>query len=436
MTDKVDVTPIDGKTPAEGFSVWGKVKETSRLSARGKGVISAAAIFVVAGILIGVMTSGKKTQKFEEAQIAASSDAPGQTAAPQPGKPESPAPQGAVNGLEVRGEVTGGDKASPAQAGPAKAPTPAEAYAQWREKHRYERLQGQIIAGDAAMTAEVLKSSQGALQRAASSVRGGNEQDDPMAYVASVRRNALAAIPGGMPADPRSSMPATGIPGQSDSMVAQTQHKAFLAGAANPAYLAERVQPRAGEHELIAGSVIPAVMLTAVNSDLPGMLSAQVRQTVYDSHNPNVVVIPQGSRLVGRYSADVGYAQERVLVAWDTLIFPSGASISLKGMLGADGQGQSGFSDKVDTHFFRTWGSAFMISLLGVGVQLSQPQNSGAFNTPSTASQAAGAVANSLNDTGSKVLGKNLGVQPTLQIRPGYAFNVLANRTMILPAYR
>ena len=197
----------------------------------------------------------------------------------------------------------------------------------------------------------------------------------------------------------------------------------------------DTVHPAAGQHEIIAGSVIPAVMLTGIDSDLPGTISAQVRQTVYDSLNPDIVLIPQGAKLVGQYSSGVQYGQKRVLVAWNQLIFPNGATIDLRGMSGTDGEGQAGFSDLVDNHFLRIFGSAFMLSMLGVGAQLSQPQNQSYLTAPPAAQLAAGAMAQELNIVGTNLMNKDLSIQPTLQIRPGYAFNVMVNKTMIMPSY-
>jgi type IV secretion system protein VirB10 len=252
---------------------------------------------------------------------------------------------------------------------------------------------------------------------------------------------ALAATPQGA-ADPNIQKALAALQGASgmagNAQSPQAQNKAFLASQEDKVsngYLDAAVQPPISRHELFAGSVIPAVMLTGIDSDLPGTITAQVRQTVYDSLNPDVVLIPQGTRIVGAYSSDVAYGQSRVLVAWNRLIFPNGAMIDLKGMSGTDGEGQAGFHDQVDNHYMRVFSSAVLMSLLGVGAQLSQPQNAGALNTPSASQQAAGAMAEGLNNVGTNLLNKNLSIQPTLNIRPGYAFNVLVNRTMILPPY-
>jgi type IV secretory pathway VirB10-like protein len=140
--------------------------------------------------------------------------------------------------------------------------------------------------------------------------------------------------------------------------------------------------------------------------------------------------------LVGRYSADIVYGQSRVLAAWDELIFPNGSRIALRGMSAADGQGQSGIEDQVNNHFWRTWSSALLVSLLGVAAQQSQPQNQGVFNTPSGTAQASAAAVNSLSDVSSKILQKSLNISPTLQVRPGMAFNVMVNRSITLAPYR
>ncbi|OIQ70929.1 type IV secretion system protein PtlG [mine drainage metagenome] len=113
---------------------------------------------------------------------------------------------------------------------------------------------------------------------------------------------------------------------------------------------------------------------------------------MYDSLNPSVVLIPQGIKIIRAYSSDVAYGQIRVLVAWNRLIFPNGAMIDLKGMSGTDGIGQAGLHDQTDNHYARIFGSAILMSLLGVGAQLSQPQTGNALTTPSASQQAAGAL--------------------------------------------
>lgn len=451
--------PIDG--PGGEVKIKASPPVTARLSKNGKGLLAGGVLVVVAGMLIGIMTAGGGSEQKPATEVdaaATAADSVGQEAGPQGPTPEQRAQVG--GGLTTREDANagaGGAEGGGAQGqghgngNKAQAPTPAEAHRLWLEKHRYERLQGRIMAAEAAETADFGKTA--GLLAAAGSRPGGKagvEEPAEDRRVAEARRRALEAVAANPQAAQDPSIQAllkslaaappggTGAGNGDPAERAQTKNKLFLADAEakNPIYLDERVQPRLGEHELVAGSVIPAVLLSAINSDLPGSISAQVRQTVYDTHNPGVVVIPQGSRLVGRYSSDVAYGQKRVLVAWDSLIFPNGNSINLRGMVGADGQGRSGLSDQIDNHFWRIWGSALMTSLLGVGVQLAQPQNVGSQNTPTAQQSAAAAVANSLNETGTQILRKNMNIQPTLEIRPGYTFHVMVNKTLILPAFR
>jgi type IV secretion system protein VirB10 len=197
-------------------------------------------------------------------------------------------------------------------------------------------------------------------------------------------------------------------------------------------YLPETRQPARGDYELFAGSIIPAVMVTAIDSDLPGTITAQVRRTVYDSRNPFIVLIPQSAKLVGQYNSMMQYGQERLMVIWNEIIYPDGSTLDLHGMSGVDPIGQAGFRDQVNNHYLKIFGSSILISLFGTAAQLSQPQNSGAFNTPGMASQATANFATAMDTTAANVLNKNLNIAPTLNIRPGYDFNVLVNKTIVM----
>ncbi|EGQ63527.1 conjugation TrbI family protein, partial [Acidithiobacillus sp. GGI-221] len=187
--------------------------------------------------------------------------------------------------------------------------------------------------------------------------------------------------------------------------------------------------------ELFSGSVIPAVLITGINSQLPGEITAQVRQNVYNSLNPSEVVIPQGSKLIGVYDSGVQYGQSRVLVAWSRVIYPNGETVDLRGMSGTNGLGEAGFSQITDNHYMKIFGSAFLISLLGAGAQLAQPQQSSAFSAPGAGQTATGAISQEMDSVGGDMLQKNLSIAPTLKIRPGYLFNVLVSKTMVLPPY-
>ena len=196
--------------------------------------------------------------------------------------------------------------------------------------------------------------------------------------------------------------------------------------------LDSQVEAPASPYMIRAGFVLPAIMISGINSDLPG----QVNQNVYDTATGRFLLIPQGTRLIGTYSSDVGYGQERVLMAWQRLIFPDGKTLDIRAMPGADSAGYAGFSDQVNNHWFRTISSAILMSGVIAAVDLSQDNTN---SSDSSDRQRAGdALSEALGQTLGQVLGqiisKNLNISPTLEIRPGYRFNVIAVKDMTLPS--
>lgn len=210
-----------------------------------------------------------------------------------------------------------------------------------------------------------------------------------------------------------------------------------VAGAAGDVYLRNTREPARSRFEIKAGSIIPAVLISGINSDLPGQLIAQVRENVYasagDAHA--TVLIPQGARLVGTYDSAVTMGQLRVLVAWQRVIFPDGSSVSLGAMQGADQAGYAGFRDKVDNHYLRIYGNAFLLSLFSAGIQLSQPDGNGSQGYDSQQILAA-ELGRQLGQLGIEMTRRNMDIAPTLEIRPGYNFAVMVNKDMILPAFK
>lgn len=198
-------------------------------------------------------------------------------------------------------------------------------------------------------------------------------------------------------------------------------------------YLPNRVVPQQSPFELKRGSVIPATLITGINSDLPGRISAQVSQNVYDSATGHRLLIPQGTKLFGRYDSKVSFGQSRVLVVWTDIIFPNGATLQIGGMAGTDAQGFGGFHDKVNNHYWRTFASAVLIALVGTGIDASLPESS-TLATQDTASDAARRnFAESFGSVAEQTISRNLNIQPTLEIRPGYKFNVLVDQDVIFP---
>jgi type IV secretion system protein VirB10 len=184
---------------------------------------------------------------------------------------------------------------------------------------------------------------------------------------------------------------------------------------------------------LRAGFVIPGLMISGINSELPGQIMAQVSQDVYDTATGKYILIPQGSRLVGAYSAQVAYGQSRVLVAWDRIIFPDGKALDIAGMKGADSAGYAGYKDKVNTHFWRVFSSAFLMSGIVAGVNLSQDTGGGdALSDRQRASDAMSeALGQQLGQAMTQMIMKNLNIAPTIEIRPGYRFNIMVSKDMV-----
>lgn len=201
------------------------------------------------------------------------------------------------------------------------------------------------------------------------------------------------------------------------------------AGAGDRWKLDAKVQPPRSRYELRAGYVVPATLISGINSELPGQIMAQVSQNVYDTATGRYLLIPQGCRLVGTYASNVAYGQAWLLVAWQRIVFPDGKAMDIGSMPGANSAGYAGFKDRVNNHYFRIFGSALLMSGVIAGVATSQPsQDANSAPTASTAmSQALGLE---LGQVAAQMIAKNLNVAPTLEIRPGYRFNVMVTKDL------
>lgn len=193
-----------------------------------------------------------------------------------------------------------------------------------------------------------------------------------------------------------------------------------------------------------AGSIIPAVMISGLNSDISGEVIAQVRENVYDSPTGAFLLIPQGSRLVGDFSNQIAYGQERVAVAWQRVIFPNGSSIALKGMKGSDVAGFSGFSDQVDNHYWKIFGSSFVMGVITAGMQYSQNNTNpnvqagglGFSNAPDVGQTLSGSLGQQLGQTALQITSKQLNVAPTIIVRQGYKFTIMLTADVQLKPYK
>jgi type IV secretory pathway VirB10-like protein len=195
----------------------------------------------------------------------------------------------------------------------------------------------------------------------------------------------------------------------------------------------DRISHPASPFVVQAGTVIPAALITGIRSDLPGQITAQVTENVYDTPTGRARLVPQGARLIGIYDSQVAFGQSRVLLVWTRLIMPNGRSIVLERQPEADTAGYAGLEDDVDYRWKELLGAAALSTLLGVGSELGSGADNGS-NTAILQALRLGA-ANSLNQTGQQVVRRNLDIQPTLTIRPGFPVRVIVNRDLVLEPY-
>ena len=212
----------------------------------------------------------------------------------------------------------------------------------------------------------------------------------------------------------------------------QEEKQTFLRKGERSTYLGSKLTAPVSPFELKTGTVIPGVLISAVSSDLPGEIIAQVAENVYDTASGRYLLIPQGSKLFGHYDSQVSFGQRRVLVSWQRLIYPNAYTLELQGMSGHDGEGQSGFSDRVNNHLGRVFGWGLLTSMLSAGFQLSQPEQANSL-VPSNGQVAAAAVGQQMAQLGAQIASRNMQVQPTIEIRKGYRLNVMVNKDVIFP---
>ncbi len=237
---------------------------------------------------------------------------------------------------------------------------------------------------------------------------------------------------GGVPAQAQALTPGGGPP----PAAPRDRHEAFLRSAAEPEgpYVASRVQRPASPYQLMAGTLIPVTLVTAINSDLPGEVVAQVTRNVYDTQQRHLL-IPAGSRMLGKVDNQVGLGQARVNIAWHRLIFPNNNSVALPGLGDVDGRGAAGIRDRVNNHYGRTYLNAILLSAITAGAQLSQPQAGGVFAQPSPGQVAAGALGQQMGEVSGEMIRRNMQAGPTLEVRPGFQFSVFVSRDLVLEPY-
>lgn len=226
------------------------------------------------------------------------------------------------------------------------------------------------------------------------------------------------------------SLDLAGLAGQPGQQTAQDRQAAFLnAPVDRRTTSADRVMPPASPYVLQAGAVIPAALITGIRSDLPGQITAQVTESVYDSPTGSLLLIPQGTRIIGQYDNNVQFGQRRVLLVWNRLILPNGRSIVLERQPGADAAGYAGLEDGVDYHWWDLAKAAGLSTLLSIGAELAVDDDDRLLSAIRNGGQ------DTINDAGQQIVRRQLNVAPTLTIRPGFPVRIVVTRDLVLEPY-
>ena len=267
---------------------------------------------------------------------------------------------------------------------------------------------------------------------AASSVffRSGGQAVATVAQAAPVvpdAANTLAAF------DPLAAGPASVAAQPADPTAVQNrqdQKEAFLKGGSTETRNSGNLALPASPYQVMAGTVIAGALVTGIKSDLPGDVIATVTEPVYDTAKGKFLLIPQGSRILGKYNSQVSYGQSRVQVVWNRVILPDTSSLTLDNLVGTDPAGYAGLEDDVDWHWNRIVAGAVLTTLLGVGAELAAPENRQDGNRIVIAGR--DSAQDSINQVGQEITRRNMDIQPTLTIRPGLPVRVIVNRDLVL----
>ena len=285
--------------------------------------------------------------------------------------------------------------------------------------------------------AERLARLKEAEEAAASSVffRSGGAK---VAAAASAQAAPAASLAPNAAFDPMASGPASTAAQPADPTAVQNrqdQKEAFLSKASSTQTRnSGSLQLPASPYQVMAGTVIAAALVTGIKSDLPGDVIATVTEPIYDTATGKFLLIPQGSRILGKYNSQVSYGQSRVQVVWNRVILPDTSSLKLDNLAGTDPAGYSGLEDGVDWHWDRVFAGAALTTLLGVGAELAAPENRQDGNRIVIAGR--DSAQDSINQVGQEMTRRNMNIQPTLTERPGLPVRIIVNRDFVLRPYQ
>ncbi|KAB1089260.1 TrbI/VirB10 family protein [Neorhizobium galegae] len=249
---------------------------------------------------------------------------------------------------------------------------------------------------------------------------------------ASTETRTAAAIPSQATpgAQPIPDLTSLGLAPPPSTPTAQDRQNAFLNAAADRRTVApDRIAAPPSPNILQAGAVISAALITGIRSDLPGQITAQVTENIYDSPTGRILLVPQGTRVIGQYDNNVQFGQSRVLLVWNRLILPNGRSIVLERQPGADAEGYAGLQDGVDYHWWDLAKAASLSTLLSIGAELAVDDDDRLIQAIRNGGQ------DTINDAGQQIVRRQLNVAPTLTIRPGFPVRVIVTRDLVLEPY-
>ncbi len=225
-------------------------------------------------------------------------------------------------------------------------------------------------------------------------------------------------------------------PGEQDDQNQQNEKREFTKEDRKDfPYLRTTLLTPLSPYEVKAGAILPGVLITGINSDLPGQITAQARENVYDTVSGRYLLIPMGSRYIGEYDSKISYGQERILVVWTRVIMPNGNSISLENMPGIDLSGYAGVSGSINDHYAKLITGVVLGSILGATAQIAVGGQGTANTPPSFGQLATAGAASNMNQAGQRITEKNLNLQPTIEVSPGAKINIFVTKDMILKPY-
>ncbi|NQD95598.1 TrbI/VirB10 family protein [Pseudomonas sp. CrR25] len=410
---QIAATSLPPKEAPEALELRAQPRPVTRLNPRMLALLAGGLASAVLGAMLWSLQPQQRRHGTEQSELynverVARSEGLEQLPADYSQLPPPPAPEIPQLGPPLPGDLGGPILRAEQQAqGYGQGPDPAEA----------ERLARLKEAEEAALSSVFFRSDGGRTSSAATTGLGLAER-------------------GGF--DPMTAGPASTAATSADAAAAQNrqeQKEAFLSKSVNAQIRnSGLLQMPDSPYQVMAGTVIAAALVTGIKSDLPGDVIATVTEPVYDSATGQHVLIPQGSRLLGRYNSQVSYGQSRVQVVWQRVILPDTSSFQLDNLVGSDAAGYAGLEDGVDWHWDRIVAGAAMTSLLGIGAELAAP----ASRTDGDRIIIAGrdSLQDTVNQVGQEVTRRNLDIQPTLTQRPGLPLRVIVNLDLALRPYQ